>query len=106
LGAPINWALIAQQYDPMVKYATALKVGTADNILRRFSRKNVQHPTYQALAQLGEACKTAFLCRYLRMSGLRREIHEGLQVVENWNSVNSFIFFARGGEIALQAHLA
>jgi TnpA family transposase len=102
LGSPINWDLIAREYDQMVKYATALKMGTADteDILRRFTRKNAQHPIYQALAQLGEACKTAFLCRYLRTPGLRREIHEGLQVVENWNSVNSFIFFARGGDIA------
>ena len=102
LAKPIDWDLIAQQYDQMVKYATAMKLGTADteDILRRFTRNNLQHPTYRALAQLGEACKTVFLCRYLRMAGLRREIHEGLQVVENWNSVNSFIYFARGGEIA------
>jgi TnpA family transposase len=26
---------------------------------------------------------------------LRREIHEGLNVVENWNSANAFIFTAR-----------
>lgn len=31
---------------------------------------------------------------------MRREIHEGLNVVENWNSVNSFIFFGKGREVA------
>jgi TnpA family transposase len=31
---------------------------------------------------------------------LRREINEGLNVVENWNSANSFIFYGKGGEIA------
>ena len=30
----------------------------------------------------------------------RREIHEALNVVENWNSTNGFIFYGRGGEIA------
>ena len=30
----------------------------------------------------------------------RREIHEGLNVVENWNSANGFVFFGKGGEIA------
>jgi TnpA family transposase len=31
---------------------------------------------------------------------LRREVHEGLQVVETWNSVNGFIFYGKSGEIA------
>ena len=44
--------------------------------------------------------KTLFLCRYLSFERLRREIHEGLNVVETWNSANGFIFFGRGGEIA------
>jgi len=86
----------------MIKYATALRVGTADaeTILKRFTRSNFQHPTYQALLELGHAVKTVFLCRYLHEEALRREIHEGLQVIENWNSTNSFIFYGRGGEIA------
>jgi TnpA family transposase len=102
LSRPINWDLIAQQYDSMVKYATALRLGTAatESILRRFTRTNVQHPTIRALAELGKARKTIFLCRYLRLLPLRREIHEGLNVVENWNSANDFILFGKGGEIA------
>jgi TnpA family transposase len=31
---------------------------------------------------------------------LRQEIHAGLNVVENWNSANSFIFSGKSGEIA------
>jgi TnpA family transposase len=102
LTRPINWDLIRQQYDQMVKYATALRLGTAETeaILRRFTRQNVQHPTYQALAELGKAVKTIFLCRYLRMEALRREIHEGLEVIENWISANSFIFYGQGGEFS------
>lgn len=102
LSRPIQWDLIRQQYDEMIKYATALRLGTADaeTILRRFTKGNVQHPTYKALAELGKAVKTIFLCRYLHSEALRREIHEGLNVVENWNSANSFIFFGKSSEVS------
>jgi TnpA family transposase len=102
LTRPIDWALIEQQYDEFVRYTTAMAERTADpeSILRRFTRGNVQHPTYKALAELGKAVKTIFLCRYLGDEALRREIHEGLNVVETWNSANGFIFFGKGGEVA------
>ncbi len=102
LTRPINWALIREQYDEMVKYATALRLGTAETeaILRRFTRNNLQHPTYRALTELGKAVRTVFLCRYLSTESLRREIHEGLQVVENWNSANGFIHYGKSGEFA------
>jgi TnpA family transposase len=102
LTREIDWALIEQQYDEIVRYTTAMAERTADpeSILRRFTRSNVQHPTYKALAELGKALKTVFLCRYLGDEALRREIHEGLNVVETWNSANGFIFFGKGGEVA------
>ena len=102
MSRTIDWGLIAQQYDQTVKYATALRLGTADteDILRRFNRTNVQHPVYRALSELGKAIKTIFLCRCLHAMELRREIHEGLNVIENWNSANDFIFFGKGGELA------
>jgi Tn3 transposase DDE domain len=87
----------------MIKYAAALRLGTAETeaILRRFTRNNLKHPTYRALAELGKADKTIFLCRYLRTEALRREILEGLNVIENWNGANDFIYYGKGGEIRL-----
>ncbi len=102
LTRPINWALIEQQYDDVIKFASALRLGTADAeaILRRFTRSNVQHPTYKALCELGKALKTTFLCEYLRLESLRREIHEGLEVIETWNGANDFILYGKSGEFA------
>ncbi|MCE1227147.1 MAG: Tn3 family transposase [Geobacteraceae bacterium] len=98
----INWELIEEQLDTMVKHAAALKLGMADaeSLLRRFSRSNIQHPAYKALAELGKAIKTIFLCRYLNSEELRREIHVGLNVVESWNSTNGFIYYGKRGEIS------
>jgi TnpA family transposase len=87
----------------MIKYATALRLGKAETeaVLRRFTRNNLKHPTYRALAELGKADKTIFLCRYLQTEALRREIQEGLNVIENWNGANDFIYYGKGGEIRL-----
>jgi TnpA family transposase len=102
LRQPIDWDLIGRQYDEMVKYATALRLGTAEAeaILKRFTRHNLQHPTYKALSELGRALKAIFLCSYLTHAEVRREIQEGLNVVENWNSANGFIFYGKRGEVS------
>jgi len=95
----INWKFIEDQYDQIIKYAVALKLGiaNAEAIMKRFTRNNLQHPVYKALSELGKAIKTIFLCRYLMSEPLRREIHEGLNIVESWNGMNDFIFYGKTG---------
>jgi len=101
LTRPIRWDVIAQQYDQMIKYATAIRTGTASTeaILRRFTR-NASHPTYAAMLEVGRAQKTIFACRYLRVRELQHEIEEGLNVVESFNRANSVIGYGNTGMIA------
>jgi TnpA family transposase len=48
--------------------------------------------------------KTLFPARYLHSVELRREIQEGLNVIEQWNGANDFVFFARRGELTSNCH--
>jgi len=105
LTRPIRWDLFEQNYDQMIKYATAIRQGTASTeaILRRFTR-SASHPTYQAMLEVGRAQRTIFVARYLRRRELQREITEGLNIVEAFNGANAAIYYGKGGEIASNRH--
>ena len=98
---PIRWDVIANNYDQVIKYATAIRTGTASTeaILSRFTRA-ASHPAYQAMLEIGRAQRTCFVARYLRDRQLQREIEEGLNVVESWNAANAVIYYGKGGEIS------
>lgn len=102
----MSWDLIADQYDQIIRYTAAIRLGTADTeaILRRSTWANVQHPTDRALSELGKAIRRIFVCDYLTSLELRREINEGLNVVENWNSANGFIHYGKHGDSATNGH--
>ncbi len=98
----INWDLIASQYDEMVKHVVAIVEGngSTESILRRFSSYNDSNPTYRAFKELGKAKMTIFLCKYFTNPLVRSEIQGGLNVVENWNSVNTLISYGDRYELS------
>ncbi len=101
LSRHIRWNLIIQYYDQIIKYSTAMKLGTAETeaLLRRFTR-NSQHPAYQAVLELGNARKTTFVCKYLHRLPVRHEVQGGMNVLEDWNGVNIFILYGKSSEFA------
>jgi TnpA family transposase len=101
LTRPIRWDIITQNYDIMMKYATAIRLRTASTeaLLRRFTSETT-HPAYAAMLEVGRAQRTVFLARGLRDRDLQRETESGLNVVENYNGVNDYIKFDKRGELA------
>lgn len=97
--------IIADNYDQVIRYATAIREGTASTeaVLSRFTR-SATHPAYQAMLEIGRAQRTVFVARYLRDRDSQREIEEGLNVVEAWNGANAVICYGRGGEISTNRH--
>nr|WP_231618707.1 Tn3 family transposase [Nonomuraea sp. SBT364] len=101
LTRPIRPELIENDYDLMIKYATAIRQGTASTeaLLRRFTGETT-HPAYSAMYEVGCAQRTIFLSRWLRDRDLQHETESGLNVVENYNGVNDYIRFGKRGELA------
>jgi len=97
----INWKLIEENYDEVLKYIVALKLGIIEPsvLVKRFSKENYTHPIYKAFIEIGKANRTIFLCNYLESEELRIEINEGLNVVERLNNVMDFIFYGKLGEL-------
>ncbi|MGH3847101.1 MAG: Tn3 family transposase, partial [Pseudonocardiaceae bacterium] len=101
LTRPIRPEIIENNYDLMIKYATAIRQGTASTeaLLRRFQGETT-HPAYSAMLEVGCAQRTIFLAHWLRNRDLQRETESGLNVVENYNGVNDYIRFGKRGELA------
>lgn len=71
---PIRWELIEQNYDQLVKYATAIRVGTASTeaILRHFTRNAT--PRLPSDARTRPRTEDDLIARYVRDRDLQRRL--------------------------------
>jgi TnpA family transposase len=68
---PIRWELIAQNYDQLVKYATALRLGTAEaeQVLRRFTPRRTEAPCLPGAGGTGPGGAHDLRMRLPRLAG-------------------------------------
>ena len=96
----IDWQLIEEQYDQLVKIAASLKNKTAPAhvVLKRLINATPADHISKALTQLGRIIKTIFIIKYLGDEKVRRKIQKQLNRGEQRHGLAKWLFFANHGE--------
>lgn len=96
----IDWRLIEEQYDQLVKIAASLKNKTAPAhvVLKRLINATPADHISKALTQLGRIIKTIFILKYLGDEKIRRKIQKQLNRGEQRHGLAKWLFFANHGE--------
>lgn len=96
----IDWQLIEEQYDQLVKIAASLKNKTAPAhiVLQRLINATPADHISKALTQLGRIVKTIFILKYLSDEKLRRKVQKQLNRGEQRHGLAKWLFFANHGE--------
>lgn len=96
----VDTALIAEQWDPLVRIAASLRDRTAPAhvVLQRLINASPADRVSKALAALGRACKTLFVLRYIHEEPTRLAIQRQLNRGEARHALARWLFFANRGE--------
>lgn len=98
--APIDLALIDEQWDQLVRVAASLKdkVAPAHVVLHRLVNASPSDRVAKALTALGRLVKTAYLLRYVSDPALRRKVQKQLNRGESRHDLARWLCFANRGE--------
>jgi TnpA family transposase len=96
----IDWQLIEEQYDQLVKIAASLKNKTAPAhvVLKRLINATPADHISKALTQLGRIIKSIFILKYLGDEKMRRKIQKQLNRGEQRHGLAKWLFFANHGQ--------
>ena len=96
----VDMALIAEQWDQLVRIAASLRDRTAfaHVILQRLINASPADRVSKALTALGRACKTIFILRYIADEPMRRVVQLQLNRGEARHALARWLFFANRGE--------
>lgn len=99
-GESINWALIAEHYDDLLRVCVSIQAGRIypSSILKRLgSAGRKRNRLYHAFRELGRAVRTAFLLRYIADPELRATIQAAVTKSEQFNEFKDWVAF--GGDV-------
>ncbi len=96
----VDEALIAEQWDQLVRIAASLRDRTAPAhvVLQRLINASPADRVSKALTALGRACKTVFILRYLHEEPTRLAIQRQLNRGEARHALARWLSFANRGE--------
>lgn len=96
----IDWDLIKEQYDQLVRVVASLKNRTAPAhvVLKRLRNSSPSDKVAKALTALGRIVKTIYILRYLSDENLRRRVQRQLNRGEHRHNLARWLFFANRGE--------
>ena len=95
----IDWKLIAENFDEMLKVAVSIKAGKLlpSTVLRRLGSFNRQNRLYLAFRELGRVVRTEFLLNYVNDLDLRRVTLGAMNKSERFNQFAQLAAF--GGNL-------
>ena len=95
----INFQLIAENWDEMLRLAASLKYGhvTASPIVAKLSRADRQNTLAAALKEYGALRRAIYAARYLARPDYRRKIGRQLNKGESMHALRRDVFYAHEG---------
>jgi len=101
IGGKINWKLIREHWDDLLRLAGSIKQGTvtASLMLRKLGSYPRQNGLAVTLRELGRIERTLFTLNWMQHVDVRRRSHVGLNKGEAKNALSRAVFINRLGEI-------